>query len=128
MKKKKDLKWRLDRLPTPDEVQGLLNSDIITKAEARGILFNQVDEVDKKDLKEEIKFLRDLVEKLSNNKQTQIIETIREVQKPYWKRDWYEPYMFYCGGNTLVTGGDTNGAVQITSGTQELNFSNISTF
>ena len=108
------LKWRLGKFPTPDEVLRLLNEKLITKEEARDILFNQETEEDikKADLEQEIKFLRDVVQKLSSNK-TKIVEVIREVQKPYYQWGWYQPYTVWCGttggasGSLLTTTGDS---------------------
>lgn len=99
------LKWRLGKLPTPDEVLKLLNEKLITKEEARDILFNQETEEDLKteDLKQEIKFLRELVEKLSTK--TETVKIIREIQQPYYHWGWYQPYTVYCGTATVDTSG-----------------------
>lgn len=88
----KKINWRLSKLPTPDEVRELVKDKIITQDEARDILFKEEteEERDVDSLKTEIKFLRKLVEKLSE-RQT-IIETIRTIEKPYIKYDWYHPY------------------------------------
>jgi len=95
------LKWRLGKLPTPDEVLKLVNDKLITKEEARDILFKEevADETarDKESLKDEIKFLRELVEKLSSNK-SQIVEIIKEVEKPYYQYKWLQPYVHWCSG------------------------------
>ncbi len=105
------IKWRLGSLPTPEEITLLLAQGVLTKDEAREILFSlETDEDrDKKSLQEEIKFLRELVQKLSNNQTTRIIETIREVQKPWQKFEWYQPYYYYAnaGGTSAIytTGG-----------------------
>jgi len=63
------LKWRLKELPETHEVAHLVKEGIMTKDEAREILFSQETEEDrtKKSLQDEIKFLRELVQKLSNN-------------------------------------------------------------
>lgn len=106
----KQLKWRLGKLPTPDEVLKLVNDKLITKEEARDILFNEETgtERDVKSLEDEIKFLRELVQKLSNNNSSRIVEVIREVQKPYLTWDWYRPYQVWCNSSSLT--GD-NGTV-----------------
>ena len=83
------LKWRLSKLPTPQEVIELVNNKLITQKEAKDILFGEVDERDEKSLKEEIKFLRGLVEKLSNNSGTKVIEIIQERN---YTQPWYQPY------------------------------------
>ena len=91
--KKTNLVWRLSNRPTADEIVELRAQEIITKEEARELLFNQEteEERDKKSLQSEIKFLRELVDKLSNSKLSTIVETIRYVEKPYYKHDWYKP-------------------------------------
>lgn len=96
--KKETLKWRLTKLPTSEEVSKLVNDKIISKEEGREILFSteSEEERDEKSLKSEIKFLRDVIEKLSSNQTTRIVEVIKEVQKPYYRYDWYQPYMYYC--------------------------------
>ncbi len=90
----KKIKWRLSNLPTPDEVRELVKDKIITQEEAREILFSQEDEKvrDSKSLESEIKFLRELVDRLSKSNPVQILETIRYVEKPYQRWDWYKPY------------------------------------
>ena len=90
----KKLVWRLGKLPSPDEVRELVKDKIITQEEAREILFSQETEEDrdKGSLKEEIKFLRELVQKLSNR--STIIETIKYIEKPYTNLGWYQPYVY----------------------------------
>ena len=101
--------WRLANRPTSEDVVKLLNSGIITKDEAKEILFNVEEEAerDKKSLESEIKFLRELVEKLSKGSPTQIIETIRYVEKPYIQYPWYQPYVVWCGNTNIATGGNS---------------------
>lgn len=100
----KKLKWRLGKLPSVQEIESLLDKKIITKEEAREILFSSEDI---KTLKEEVKFLRKLVEKLSNR--TQIIETIREVEKPYRRWGWYSTYDNWCNeADAIMIGKDAN--------------------
>ena len=86
------LKWRLSKLPTPQEVMELVNFKLITQDEAKDILFGEVDERDEKSFKEEIEFLRGLVEKLSNNSETKIIEIIQERN---YTQPWYQPYQVW---------------------------------
>lgn len=129
---KKNLVWRLGKLPSPDEVRELVKDKIITQEEARDILFSQEteEERDKKSLESEIKFLRELVDKLSQNNQTRVVEVIKEIKVPYVRWQWYQPYqnwgdnIVYCAsGNTLYSG-TTN-----SSGTGEnCTFSAIKTF
>ena len=118
MKKNTSMKWRLSALPTPSEVRELVGSDIISKEEARQILFSTEEDRDGKSLKEEIKFLRDLVEKLSENKMSRIVEVIKEIPA-YERYPWHSPYTTWTDG---VSGSD-----YFTPSTAT-NFSDIKTF
>ncbi|MCR4286334.1 MAG: hypothetical protein NUW00_05565 [Candidatus Kaiserbacteria bacterium] len=113
--------WRLANRPTSEDVVKLLSSGIITKEEAKDILFNveEEGERDKKSLESEIKFLRELVERLSNGNQTKIIETIRYVEKPYIQYPWYQPYQYWCGTSSLgsVTTSTNNALNDLVGGT-----------
>lgn len=112
----KNIKWRLSKLPSVDELQALVKDKIITQEEARSILFNEVEENerDNDSLKDEIKFLRELVERLSTR--STIIETIKQVQLPYYQYNWYKPYDVWCNNSTITQVG-TSGTVSLTSGT-----------
>ena len=90
----KKLIWRLNERPTPTALIELMNNGLLTKDEAKEILFSSEnkDERDAKSLKSEIKFLRELVESLSKGSNTRIIEIIKEVEKPYRTYPWYSPY------------------------------------
>ena len=115
MTKNKQLKWRLGKLPTPDEVRELVKDKIITQEEARDILFNEETEEsrDEDSLKAEIKFLRELVEKLSSH--SQIVETIRYIEKPYVNKPWYDPYTIWCSAGTVTTYAGTSSGSGITN-------------
>jgi len=132
----KKLVWRLGKLPSPDEVRELVKDKIITQEEAREILFTAETEkeVSEKDLKSEIKFLRELVVQLSNYKPEKIVETIKLIEAPYHSYVWYQPYQRWastptidivCSANTMdyasVSGTCTN-----TNG--DYSFTGISTF
>lgn len=104
----KKLVWRLGKLPSVDELRELVKDKIITQEEAREILFNHETEEDRdaKSLKDEIKFLREMVDNLTRNQPTKIVEVIKQYQPHYIKYDWYTPYnnIVYCastsqGGN-----------------------------
>lgn len=143
MNMKKKIIWRLANRPTPTEVIELNNAGLLTKDEAREILLTEETEttVSENSLKSEIKFLRELVEKLSKNSNT-IIETIRYIEKPYLRQDWYAPYVNWCnaGSNNPVMYGAggavgintvSNAVMQGTSNAQQAlskSFSSISTF
>jgi hypothetical protein len=140
------LVWRLKERPTPKEIIDLLEAKILKEDEAREILFSSETEEDrdKKSLESEVKFLRDLVEKLSNGQRTTIIETIKEVHVPYQKYPWYRPYEVWCssgGNNIMLTAGNldvqTSGLASMQNSslsagtglnTSAMNFADIKTF
>ena len=108
MTKKEQIKWRLGKLPTPDEVRELVKDKIITQDEAREILFSKETQEDRDEnsLKAEIKFLRELVEKLSQSRD-RIIEVVKEYKPTYIRYDWFSPYWNwtnypYCYTTTTV--------------------------
>ena len=121
--------WRLREQPSSESLRQLVKDNILTKDEAREILFSieTEDNRDKKSLESEVKFLRELVEKLSNSK-NQITTIIKEVEKPYYKWDWYRPYVVWCQNSDMVSTGtlttDSSNAITYTTD----NFSNIKTF
>lgn len=90
------IKWRLGKLPDPSEISLLLKEGVLTKDEAREILFSQETEEDrdKKSLQEEIKFLRQLVQSLSTT--SRIVEHIHSCEKPYRQYPWWNNYQAYC--------------------------------
>jgi lipopolysaccharide biosynthesis regulator YciM len=90
----KKIIWRLREQPSTESLRKLVEDKILTKEEAREILFSseEVKERDENSLKEEIKFLRELVEKLAKSR-SEIITTIKEVEVPYKKCPWSEPYI-----------------------------------
>jgi len=119
MSTKTKTKWRLSDLPTPSELTDLVRADILTKEEAREILISlETDEErDKKSLQGEIKFLRELVEKLSNNRKADIIREITVIEKPYIKQPWFQPYYYYATNGLnmyAVNGTTTSGATSAT--------------
>jgi hypothetical protein len=129
MTKKEELVWRLGKLPTVEEITTLIANKIITQDEAREILFNKKieEERDIKSLETEIKFLRDLVEKLSQGR-NQIVEVIKEVVKPFYiKEPWYQPYYYWCNGSSSITLGvsgtatNLSNAINCTSNTLQVN-------
>ncbi len=137
----KKLSWRLSKLPSVEELRELVKDKIITQEEAREVLFNfETDEErDSKSLKEEIKFLRETVEKLSENKTSRITEIIREIQPIYRGYGWYQPYYNWCNAtytttDNLLTGVNTvanyslQSAVSSIASDQQAAFTAINTF
>lgn len=113
MKTIKKIVWRLRELPDAQEIAELVKDGILSKDEAREILFSHETEEtrEKKDLEDEIKFLRSLIEKLSSR--TTIVEHIRKIEDPWRKHLWYQPYDAWCTAIPAVqsystTGGMTN--------------------
>ena len=112
----KKLSWRLSKLPTVEELQQLVKDEIITKEEAREVLFSDRELEDVKSLKQEIKFLKKLTEKLADSPD-KIIETIRYIEKPYFERHWYRPYDTWCSNTSYLSGAGTIDLVGNSSGT-----------
>ncbi len=127
--------WRLKELPTSQALRELVKDKILSSEEARQILFSSEtieenkDKRDVESLKSEIKFLRELVEKLSNSQSVRIIETIREIEKPWKIEKWYKPYDIYCMDTKAIdtTGGGKYGYTTAVDG-NTVNFSDIKTF
>lgn len=100
------IKWRLRELPDVQELSLLVEKGILKQEEAREILFSleTEDDRDKKSLQDEIKFLRQVVEQLSNSR-TKVIETIHTVQTPWTSQQpWWQPYQVYCQSGVSTTG------------------------
>jgi len=130
--------WRLKEQPTAESLRELVKDNILTKDEARAILFSEEEQIDrdKKSLEDEIKFLRGLVEQLSKRDNTRIIETIKEIEKPWRRFDWYRPYYGWCdtSGSTLklkgnFTGGDGISKLEMKAQNHlNTSFKNLKTF
>jgi len=129
MTKNTKLVWRLKEQPTPQSLRELVKDGILTKDQAQEILFSleTQEERDVSSLKSEIKFLRELVEKLSSSR-NRTIEIIREIEKPYRRWTWYEPYDIWCETtwSSFNTDGTSSSLYLTTSGSD--GFTNISTF
>ena len=103
----KQLKWRLGKLPTVEELQNLVKDKIITNEEARQILFNE-EEVTKRRIdsyKEEIKFLKQIIDKLGEPKVVR--EYITQYIPHYISQPFYVPYVQYATCNTGSSGSIT---------------------
>ena len=125
----KKIIWRLREQPTAESLQGLVTKSILTKEEAREILFSSETEEDrdKKSLESEIKFLRELVEKLSKSR-SEIVTIIKEVEKPtYYKEPYWRIYNTWCGLGTNAINDRMNGTIYADA-TMSSNFSDIKTF
>lgn len=82
----KKLNWRLSELPNASEVADLVEQEVITKEEARDILFKTDEQHNKdeevKSLKEQVKFMEKVVDALTRNKHTTI--TYTPSYPKYW--------------------------------------------
>ena len=98
---KTKLAWRMKTLPTIEELRELVKDKIITNDEARSILFSEKEETERntESLKEEIKFLRKLVDSLAE-RQT-VVTTIREII-PNYPQPWSRPYVTWCADPTTT--------------------------
>jgi polyhydroxyalkanoate synthesis regulator phasin len=121
----KKIVWRLKEQPTAEMLRDLVASGILNKEEAREILFNLQEETerDNESLKQEIKFLRELVEKLASIQK--VVEIIREIEKPYCPKPWYNPYKYWCANDNILLCTNGNDTADNTSFTS---FSSIKTF
>lgn len=88
---KKDLRWRLKDLPDASSIADLVSEKVITKEEARKLLFNEEKSNKVKELEEEVKFLRELVDKLTDQKSWKVIEKVYRDYTPLWPY-WYKRY------------------------------------
>lgn len=92
---KRNLTWKLKDMPSAGELANLVNSEVITRDEAREIMFGNADDDKAKieALEKMVEFLQGLVENLSKNKTTTYIPYERTVYidrtvRPYWDRYW----------------------------------------
>lgn len=112
---KKELKWRLSDLPTASEVADLVEQEIITKDEAREILFNEQEpeksSKEVKALKEQIKFLNQVIEAISQRRSEVI--TVYSTFYPYWYWPSRQPNWVKYGG---IVGNNAINAVHTTAG------------
>lgn len=119
---KKNLKWRLSELPTGSEVAELVAEGVITKDEARDILFNEEKSASNKvkELEEEVKFLRELCDKLAakSNGWTTIIREYRDYTPRYPM--WYQSYgtAINAGATTFTAGAVGNTSVSLMGASQ----------
>lgn len=136
------IKWRLSKLPSVEEVSLLVEKGVLKNEEAREILFSHETEEDrdKKSLQDEIKFLREMVQRLTQSR-TQLVETIRYVEKPFVNTPWYPQYQTFCDNQTGFSGLSTvnlsnQSVLTSTAGTSltysgadlQQNFTDIKTF
>ena len=92
----KNLVWRLSQKPTVEDLKNAVEAQIISKEEAKQMLVREEDEkkIDQdelKDLKDEIKLLRELVLANLGTSQVKIIEK-------HYHDDWYPRWSSWTSG------------------------------
>lgn len=119
---KKNLTWKLNELPNAGELADLVDSGVITKEEARDIMFgNPESDKDKIEALEKlVEFLQGLVKDLTKNKQT-FVPYERTVYVDRTIRPYFERY-YLSTSKALGTGGLTftannSGTVSTTAST-----------
>lgn len=98
----KNLKWRLKDLPTSEELIKLVDAGIIKAEEAKAILTTEQDGRDTKSLKEEILFLRKVVDELSK-KNNGSYTVIKELAPSPLTSPWFGSYTITSGDAGEVT-------------------------
>jgi len=129
----KKLIWRLKEQPTSENLRELVKDGILSKEEAREVLFSLEENTgrDKKSLEDEIKFLRDIIDGLSKNNYSGTITIIKEIEKPYRQYPWYNPYITWCSRAFDTTSAimySTSSGSGITTCTNGASFNGIQTF
>lgn len=91
---KEQIIWRLKEQPTSESLRQLVKDTILTKDEAREILFSKQQDKpeDSESMKSEIKFLRELVDTLSKNQQHTIANEVIRYYPTYKQFKWIQPY------------------------------------
>lgn len=115
---KEELLWRFKQLPTAGEVAALVEQGVLSKEEARALLFNSKDEKDKQEehnaLKEQIKFQQDVIDKLiSQLSRTNNLWTFTQTYRPrysteYWMTTTGTNYGYSLGSSGSVVLCSTN--------------------
>lgn len=94
------LSWRLGKLPSVEEVQALVKDSLITKDEARSILFKELDQEEKiKTLEEQVAFQQDVIKMLIER---QPVNTITKYIYDYTPR-YSGPYWISTASNSGTT-------------------------
>lgn len=111
---KVQLKWRLSKLPSVEEIQGLVKDGILTKEEAREILFSvetkeDREQVELADIKKELELLREIVKRNTVITQPVYIEH---------QRPWTQPYIYWMSS---TSGSSTATPFRITSANSRIN-------
>ena len=128
------LKWRLSKLPTVEELTSLEEKKILTKEEVKKILFNNetVEERDVESYKQEIKLLREVIDKLADKEK--VATVITQYIPQYITQPFYQPYYYWANPNYTVTcasssqigGASGGGGAMYCSGTSGTGITNAS--
>lgn len=117
---KKNLTWKLNDLPTAGHLADLVKSEVISKDEAREIMFgNTENDKDKIEALEKlVEFLQGLVKDLTKNKQTFVpyertIYVDRSI-RPYFDRYWLSTSKA-LGSNGVTFNANNSGTVSSTT-------------
>jgi len=114
----KKLVWKLSKLPEAEELKTLVEAKILTTQEAKEIVVRQEEEkqIDKdelKDVKDELKLLRELVLKMAAEKPQPYIQIVeRYIERlPYRPSNPWGPYITWSSQTTgtsynLTSGGN----------------------
>lgn len=120
---KTKLSWRLQELPTAGEVAELVDSGVINKDEARDILFKDKtdkDSEEKEALKEQIEFLKGVIETLSKNRLNNwtVVPYTYTIKTPIKKYGWDNTIMYASanmgGSHPSYTAGSRTGEIIVT--------------
>lgn len=99
------LKWRLANKPTLKDVEKMLDLEIISKEEARQMLFSEETENEKiKALEEQVEFLKSVIDKMPYNSPQVVYQYItRYVPQYTWTGTPWHGTTVLVGSNTVKT-------------------------
>lgn len=114
---KKNLTWKLKEMPTGGELAELVDTGVISKEEAREIMFGSPENDKEKieALEKLVDFLQDLVKEMSKNKSDPVyipyVKTLEYRPTPYWDKYWMNTEKVLCesGLNVSTTTTTKNG-------------------
>lgn len=121
--------WRLSTPPTVDEITKLLEASVITKEEAKDMLLREEEDIPKdplKEVKDELKLLRDLVMKIAAEPKFApitypiIVERVIREPVPYYPRPWTTPWITWCSSTSHNNPEITSGTVTFTGGSNTI--------
>lgn len=109
------LNWRLKELPTADEIASLVEQEVITKEEAREMLFKDKKEIDQdektKALKEQIEFLEGVIDRLTKTRSAWSWTYTPSYPTIYWNTS--KPVYTTLGMGRITVSGSTSTAISV---------------